>query len=85
MDLSVSAQVLCKKIYLRFIQICTTQRSIMRPQHSKKRCVNLTHLFVQILTHFMVGFKTRLKVCLTHPKLGFTTHLKVCLTHVKVC
>ena len=48
--------------------------------HSK-----LIHLFVQILTHLKVGFKTRLKVCLTHPKLGFTAHLKVCLTHVKVC
>ena len=60
-------------------------KSIYKLLHSKKRCVNLTHLFVQILTHLKVGFKTRLKVCLTHPKLGFTTHLKVCLTHVKEC
>ena len=29
-----------------------------------KKCVNLTHLFVQILTHLKLGFKTHLKVCL---------------------
>ena len=47
-----------------------------------------THLFVQILTHLKVGFKTRLKVRLTHPYVRL--HLKVCflpvqiLTHLKV-
>ena len=66
-------------------QKCNAFQVALSRTHSKKRCVNLTHLFVKILTHLKVGFKTRLKVCLTHPKLGFTTHLKVCLTHVKEC
>ena len=81
-----SALLISKRLYsgakMAFILGAETALTTV---HSKKRCVNLTHLFVQILTHLKVGFKTRLKVCLTHPKLGFTTHLKVCLTHVKVC